>query len=198
MQLDNNQKITFIGLIVAILVGSSYYLYNHLLTPASPKEIIEAPTQEARSISEVIVYISGAVKYEGVYRVSSHSRVFDVIKLSGGQIPNADFSSINLAEVVKDGQKIVVPYIPSQNIAGSVGEQRLTGSGGKSAASQASDKKININSATEAELDTLPGVGLATAKQIVEARPFSKTEDLIKISRFGKSKYEKIKDKVCL
>jgi competence protein ComEA len=127
------------------------------------------------------------------------SRIFDVIKLSGGQIPNADFSSVNLAEVVKDGQRIVIPHA----IVLVAGDQGTLGIGtkvlgAKVLGSVGNDKKININTATEAELDKLPGVGPATAKQIVEARPFSKIEDLLKISRFGKSKVERIRARVIL
>ncbi len=188
MQLDNNQKITFVGLIVAILVGSGYYFYNQLLVPASAKEILDIPVTGESASFDAVVFISGAVKCEGVYKVQPQSRIFDVIKIAGGQLPSADFSSINLAEIIKDGQKITIPFKTGilKDYEGSGGSRRDL------------SRKININMATAQELDELPGVGPATAKQIIEGRPFSKLEDLQKIPRFGKSKFEKIKDKICL
>jgi competence protein ComEA len=68
----------------------------------------------------------------------------------------------------------------------------------KSKTSTAAGGTININTASEKELDDLPGIGPSTAKKIIESRPFSKLEDLLKIARFGKSRLEKLKDRICL
>ena len=192
MHLDDNQKITIVGLVVAILVGSGYYFYNHLMVPAPANEIVESNVSAEATCSEIIIHISGAVYREGVYRVKSQSRLFEVVKLAGGAISTADFSSINLAEYVKDGQKILIPHknpsiIESQN-------QKDPSSRSKPAGS----KKISINTASADELDSLEGVGPATAKKIIEARPYSKLEDIAKIPRFGKIKYERIKGRITL
>lgn len=191
MQFDVNQKITFVGLIVAIIVGSGYYFYQHIASPAQNNEIktiSKGPaSQEARA--QVIVSISGAVINEGVYRIDHGKRTYNLIKLAGGALPSADYSSINLAEVVKDGQKILIPYKVYHDIVGSET---------KAVKNQENNKKININLASADELDSLPGVGPATAKQIIEARPFSKLEDISKIKRFGKNKFEKIKNRITL
>lgn len=196
MNLDSNQKLTIIGLIAAIFVGSGYYFYQNFLIPEKPQNILlDNPTSpnEITVTSEVIVNISGAVKHEGVYKLPRDSRIYNVIALAGGALVNADLSSINLAEKLKDGAKILIPF---------KGYQDTGGSGGRISGDQKSrgkkEKKININRASVEELDELPGVGPSTAKKIVEARPFREISDLQKIPRFGKSKYDKLKDKICL
>lgn len=196
MKLDSNQKLTIIGLIVAIFVGSGYYFYQNFLIPEKPQNILldnPASPNEITVTSEVIVNISGAVKHEGVYRLSKDARIYNVIALAGGTLCNADLSSINLAEKLKDGEKVLIPC-KLREIEGIEGGRGSVRDGGK----RKSWKKISINRASFAELDELPGVGPATAKKIVEARPFHEISDLQKIPRFGKSKYDKLKDKICL
>lgn len=182
MQLDTNQKVTIFGLIVAILVGTGYYLCKNLLTPVPPQTLL-TPKSTA-----IFIHICGAVKNEGVYKVTADDHICDVIKMAGGGLPNADFSSLNLAEKVKDSQKIAIPFK-----AMLLPETRAAGALPQAAKKQ---KRINLNMASLAELDELPGVGPATAKKIIAARPFAKAEDVAKIPRFGKKKYEKIKDKI--
>lgn len=200
MQTDPNQKITIIGLIIAILIGSGYYFFQHQIVQPQKEESLsshqESPSLEAKAKdvkSSVIVSISGAVRSEGVYKVDSGTRIYNLIKIAGGALPSADYSSINLAEIVRDGMKITIPQIQSQMAINMEGK----GVGGNSRGSKI-DKKININTASASELDELPGVGPATAQKIIDARSFSKIEDLAKISRFGKSKVDKIRDRICL
>lgn len=184
-------RLTVIGLLLAVAVGGLVYGYNHFLVPSKPAELLDKPSQvfESPKSAGIIVQVSGAVKREGVYRLNLGDRILDAIKLAGGELGNADLSPINLAEEIKDGQKIVVPAKEYPDIRVSEGGRSRNIRGSK-------DRKINLNTASESELDELPGVGPATARKIVEARPFSKPEDLLKIPRFGKNKIEKLKDKV--
>jgi len=101
MQFDDNQKVTFIALALAIFLGISWYAYKNLFLVEKPKDIVVEQKK-----AQIFVHISGSVKNEGVYKVDSGSRIYEIIKVAGGAYENADFSSINLAEVVKDGQKI--------------------------------------------------------------------------------------------
>jgi competence protein ComEA len=135
-----------------------------------------------------VVHICGAVKNEGVYKVTVDDRICDVIKMAGGGLAGADFSSLNLAEKVKEGQKIAIPFkamlLPETKVSGALPQAAKK------------QKRINLNTASLAELDELPGVGPATAKKIIAARPFARVEDIMKVKRFGKSKFEKIKDRI--
>jgi len=196
MNLKDEHKLTLIGLTVAVLVGGLVYAYNHFLVPSHPSEILDNPEKIfMKPVSAGLkVHVSGAVRREGVYVAKFGDRVVDLITLAGGSLPNADLSALNLAEELKDGQKVVIPVKEYQSIGASEGR----GSGDQKSRKAEIGKKININTASLSELDELPGVGPATAQKIIEARPFSKLEDIMKIPRFGKSKFEKLKDGICL
>jgi competence protein ComEA len=196
MKLTDEHKLTLIGLTVALLVGGLVYAYNHFLVPSHPSEILDNPEKIfMKPVSAGLkVHVSGAVRREGVYVAKFGDRVVDLITLAGGSLPNADLSALNLAEAVKDGQKVVIPAKEYQNIGLSEGGR----SGKQNIRKAERGKKININSASLSELDELPGIGPATAQKMIEARPFSKLEDIMKIPRFGKSRFEKLKDGICL
>lgn len=193
MEISNEQKVTIIGLALAIAIGGGIYLYRHFLSPAEPGELLNTPKEVLAEVRPrgIVVHVSGAVVREGVYRLKPGDRIVDAIESAGGRLVNADLSTLNLAQAVKDGEKISVPILGDQGIGRS--GSRILGDRGIR-----KNGKINLNTASEAELDELPGVGAATAKKIVELRPFSRIEDLSKIPRFGKSKIDKIKEKVCL
>ncbi len=196
MEISNEQKVTIIGLAIAIGIGSIVYLYNHVITPAKPSVILDKPAEviSHKSSANVVVHVCGAVKREGVYKLNASDKVIDAIKMAGGAGNYADLSGINLAEGVKDGQKIVVPVKAGNQdirVSGDLVKRKIGNQGSMGSL-------INLNTASENELDSLPGVGPATAKKIVEARPFSSIDDLKKIPRFSKNKIEKLKDKVCL
>jgi competence protein ComEA len=202
MKLSDEHKLTLIGLTVAVLVGCLVYAYNHFLMPSTPSEILDNPEKIfMKPVSAGLkVHVSGAVRREGVYVAKFGDRVVDLITLAGGSLPNADLSALNLAEQVKDGQKIIVPAKEYQSIGIPACRQaRSEGgrSGNQNIRKAERGKKININTASLSELDELPGIGPATAQKIIEARPFSKLEDIMKIPRFGKSRFEKLKDGIC-
>ncbi|MEN2983477.1 MAG: ComEA family DNA-binding protein [Dictyoglomaceae bacterium] len=145
--------------------------------------------KEERTILEnfIIVHIAGAVANPGVYKLLEGSRVIDGIQAAGGALPSADLDRLNLAEYLEDGSKILVPekFISStlsSTIKGNV----------------FSNNKININFASEKELENLPGIGPSLAKKIVEYReqngPFKSLEDLERVRGIGKKKIEQIKD----
>ena len=185
--LSKEQQLILIGLIASIIIGSGVMLYRNYSNTCSNDPIIQPS-----SPPPLMVHLSGAVKREGVYKLAQGDRLLDAVNLAGGALPNADLSAINLAEIAKDGEKIVVPVKPTA-IAGGSGDQ---GNGGPGTLVG----KVNINSADEKSLDSLPGVGPSTAKAIVEYRrtngPFNRIEQIMEIPRFGKSKFERIKDRI--
>jgi competence protein ComEA len=148
-------------------------------TPAPTPTLTPAPLR---------VYVSGAVNRPGVYTLPPHSLVDDAIKAAGGATADADLVRVNLALEVKDQQHVLVPRV------GETPSPVPTGEGG------GGGRKININKADAAELDTLPGIGPATAQRIIDYRtkngPFKKIDDLKNVSGIGPATFDKLKDLV--
>lgn len=169
--------IFFAGLFVLALGAGLFFFKNQ---KGSDIQIISAPLQQASAgqAGEVTVDVGGAVVNPGVYKLSSGLRVGDAIKAAGGLAEGADTSKMNLAAKLGDGQKIFVPE------KGTTSSQSITSTTGL----------VNINSATEEELDTLPGVGPATAKKIIASRPYSSVDELLTQKAVTASVYQKIKD----
>lgn len=142
----------------------------------------------------IYVDLKGQVHNPGVIILEEGQRVIDAINKAGGLIEEtADVNTVNLAAVLVDGQ---VVYVPSK-------EENLDQKGSSTAnvgisQNSVSTGKINLNTATEAELDTLPGIGPSTAKKIIEYREqnnrFTAIEDILNISGIGEKKFEQIKE----
>ncbi|PYI37956.1 competence protein ComEA [Arthrobacter psychrolactophilus] len=145
------------------------------------------------SVASVVVHVVGAVKNPGVYTVTQGSRVFQAIAAAGGALPSAGLSAVNLAATVSDGSQI---YLPTQDEAAALpapgaradpssGEGGGAGSGGAAIA----PGLINLNTATAAELETLPGVGPVLAQRIVAWRTdhgaFSSVDGLSAVTGIG-------------
>lgn len=167
---------------------------------ASKNEVIskEEENEKRDASGKVYVDISGEVKKPGVYEVSSDSRIFEVIEKAGGLTGKADTGAINQAELVKDGQKIVISRKgDNRNVSGSNMADTSSRSTGESHNGTAQGK-ININSADVNELQKIHGVGPATAEKIIKFRSsngnFRVIEDLKKVNGIGNKTFEKIKD----
>lgn len=124
----------------------------------------------------ITVEVKGEVNKQGVYEVSYHTTIEEVLELCEGVSENADLSSISLQKEVNDNDIIVVPEIQEM-------------------------KKISINSADLNELDTLPGIGPSTAQRIIDYRQlhsFTKLEDIMNVKGIKQKLFNKIKDYICL
>jgi competence protein ComEA len=200
LKLTKEQQLMVLGVAVSLVVGCCV-LAVRSFAPQTAGIVIEEPTvQPAIQVqSMVLVHVSGAVRREGVYRLGTGYRVLDALKLAGGAGANADLSAINLAEVVKDGVKIIIPG--KQIIERGSGEPGTKGLGDRGTGGSG-NSKVSLNNADVKALDALPGIGKSTAQKIVEYRltngPFTKIEQIMEIPRFGKSKFEKIKDRLTL
>ena len=139
--------------------------------------------------ADVVVYVSGAVASPGVLTLPANSRVIDAITAAGGATPEADLESINLARIIVDGEQIRV---------GVVGESPPPASAGTGTDAQAC---VRLATATETELQTLPGVGPALAQRIISYRAthprLSSVEELDDVPGIGPSLIEKIRPGVC-
>jgi len=143
-----------------------------------------APTEKP-----VIVYITGAVPRPGVYALPKNARVQDAISAAGGFLAEAEKSQINLAALLEDGEKLDIPYLEGASPVLATPVPDVVTS---------TTELININTASQAELETLPAVGEKTAQKIIEYReqngPFLNIEDIINVSGVGPGNYERIKD----
>ncbi|MGP9536810.1 helix-hairpin-helix domain-containing protein [Brachybacterium sp. AOP43-C2-M15] len=170
----------------------------------------DAPEREAEPAAsatpqEVVVHVSGAVAAAGVVRLPAGSRVDDALEAVGGPTQEADLTAVNLARPLADGEQIHVP-VPGEApppLAGpDAGEEAAPGSaeGGASGDGQGDRAgTIDLNAASAAELEELPGVGPAIAQRIVEHRerngPFTAVEGLLEVSGIGPATLEKMRDR---
>ncbi len=140
-------------------------------------------SQNNQKLASYLVYISGAVQNPGLYALEGTSTTADIIKTAGGLLPYAGTDGINMADTVKSGAHIHIPFNYSGNP-----ELLLR------------KPKININTATVEELKSLPGIGDAMAKRIEEYRQtqgqFTSIEDIKKIKGIGDAMFKKLGDKI--
>lgn len=209
--LTKKQKI--ILMLIFVIIFAIYQIYktkeeknNNINELLEINNIEQNKTTETRKKNEenqenkkIIIHISGQVNNEGVYELEEGSRIIDAINKAGGVTETADTSQINLAEKIEDGAKIYVPAKGEESVEANSQEEKTTKNTKDIVQNkETKSKKININTATEEELDTLPGIGQATAQKIIEYRKengkFSKIEDIKDVSGIGDSKFEKIKD----
>lgn len=169
-------------LLAALAVG--YWLGVSRANPPAAKpepiEAIEGPSGvEPNAAGRIVVYVSGAVNEPGMVDLPSGSRTLDAIDAAGGLTSDADPGSINMAEVLKDGDHVDVGYLK--------GEKPSTSTA----------FPINVNMAGVSELEQLPGIGPALAQDIVRWRdehgPFSMPEDLLQIGGITPAKLDAIR-----
>ena len=155
-------------------------------------EPVEEPLETKEEL-RVLVDVKGAVKYPGVYELTDEDRVVDAITLAGGYADGANPSLINHAQKLQDE---MVVYIPLQGEETEIAIQSFAGSGDGGSGSEGA--KVNINTADEAQLTTLPGIGPAKAKAILAYREeqgkFQTIEGLKEVSGIGDKTFEQLKD----
>ena len=141
----------------------------------------------------IIIHVTGAVPRPGVYALAQGSRVQDAISAAGGFLADAEKGGINLARALEDGEQLDIPYVEGASpvIGTEVPPFALT-------EPSSSSELVNINTASQAELESLPGIGPTTAQKIIQHReqngPFVSTEDIINVSGIGPGTYERIKN----
>ena len=197
------KKIFFIigGLVVAII---GWNLYNSISVEEGYNTdnmlVLENTSIKEDTEDIIAVHITGEIKKPGVVKLKEGSRIEDIIKAAGGLTENADITNVNLAYVVEDGVKIRIPSVKDETTED---ENYIMEGSGKgviiSDENQGnSNGLININTATQVELEELPGVGASISSRIVDYRSkngkFKTIEDIKNVTGIGESKFEKIKD----
>ena len=206
-----NKKQKIIAIILITIIGIGIYCYTDAIENTNEEEIENvlevAQTNTTKETEEknIFVHIAGCVQKEGMLELSSNSRIADAIEKAGGLTQEADLSDINLAYLLEDGMKI---YIPNQNERQENNEKTKNIPKEENTPSmqiQDTNTKqdvININTATQEELDTLPGIGPAIAAKIIAYRKekgkFNNKEEIKEVSGIGEAKYEKIKEYISI
>ena len=139
----------------------------------------------------LVVHVAGAVQVPGVYRLGAGSRVLDAVKAAGGVAADSNADAINLAASLTDGERVYVPRV------GDVAPIVVSGGTGGSAAGHTASGPVNLNTATADDLDTLPGVGPATAASILAYRdqhgPFTSVDGLGDVRGIGPAKLDALR-----
>ena len=228
-RIEMNKKITSLIIVIASIAIGYYIYYKNNNTYeefqgsanteqfATYEEEKREYTQQESDIENeedeqnkemIIVHITGQVQNWGVIELEAGSRVIDAVNKAGGFTEEADIEKVNLAYELTDGVKV---YIPSKNeeVENSVSTQKyISTDSGENVIMEESDMKeavealVNINEATQTELESLPGIGPSTALKIISYRQengnFSSIEDIKKVSGIGESKFENIKELICV
>jgi competence protein ComEA len=174
-------------LAASAVVGACVLLVSLRGAPPQPELLIpRAATPTSAVAQELYVHVAGAVARPGLYRVRVGSRVADVLDAAGGPTGDGDVHQLNLATKVDDGQRVYVPR---------VGEPPPAASDSGGGAGEAAGP-LDLNTATQAQLEELPGVGPSTAKAILDYREkngrFRAVEELLDVRGIGPAKFSEI------
>jgi competence protein ComEA len=191
-------EVALAGMLAAVVVAGSFVVSGRTREPPAPPVRIEhVASQEAEAQAaapQVLVHVAGKVVAAGVYALPPGSRVRDALAAAGGPAPGADPNALNLAAPVADGGQIVVP------VAGQAPPVLPNSSGQVPAAPGGRRAKINLNTATQAQLEELPGVGPKLAERVLAHRQrvgrFNSTRDLLEVEGFGPKKLAALEDHV--
>ncbi len=174
-------------------------------TPAAPAPrtpAVDAQASETPQQTRLVVHVVGQVKKPGIVDLPAGARVSDAVKAAGGPAGDADLASVNLAREATDGEQIYIPApgeTPPAPAPPSAATHNNGGSTSTEAAGSGGEGAINVNTATAAELEELPGVGPAIASRIVEHRdangPFQSVDSLTEVKGIGDATLDKFRDR---
>ncbi len=174
-----------VGLAVLAAIGLAGGYGVAMRAKPKPQTVnLASPKADAKKAAHgIFVHVAGAVVRPGLYELPNGARVDEAVRKAGGARPDANLDALNLAAKVKDGDKVLVPGPPAE---GGGPENASDGSG-----------LINLNTASLAELDELPGIGPALAQRIVDYREkhggFRTLDDLLDVPGIGPSKLDEIR-----
>lgn len=189
----------FVGVMLGIVVGAGGLTLANRQRPVPIEIIAPLPTwtpAPTATSGPLRVFVNGAVAAPAVYTLPPGSIVEDVIAVAGGFTAQADTAVVNLAFPLQDGMQL---FVPALGEAAPVTADLFTLPDTRSVevSLTAADGLVNLNTASLAELDALPGIGPSTAQKIIEYREangrFATIEDIMNVSGIGQAKFDQIK-----
>lgn len=192
--LSRAELIALVAVVGVTVAGAGFWYVRSLPAPVQVRSgpsgaLVAAPTASASPATVILVDVAGWVRRPGVYEFAEGARVIDAIDAAGGARPGAVLSSLNLAAPLVDGTQVLVPK-----------ESQSAPTTGTGTGTSGATGLVNVNSATNAELETLPGIGEVIAQAIVDHRtengPFTSVEQLVDVSGIGDATLENIRELV--
>lgn len=174
------------------------------LRQSEPEVEILSADESKEEGGEIVVDVEGAVENPGIYKLETEARVNDGLVAAGGMSANADrewiSKNVNLAQILTDGVKIYIPYKGEYDVGQSDAVVVSVGSTSNQGEviGVSVEGKININTASVSELDSLWGIGAARSAAIIENRPFSSTNELLDKKIIPSNVFERIKDEITI
>lgn len=180
----SEQKRGLIFVFAAMIGLGGFYLLNSRPAIEQAAINIAEPIPQQSVATQLIINVAGKVLNPGVYQLPQGSRVIDALKAAGNQLNGVDISDINLARVLVDGEQILIGA--SNHTSLKAKPKKVT-----------VDNPLDLNRATLAQLDTLPGIGPVTSQRIIDYRKkvgrINSVDELKKISGLGGAKFDEIK-----
>ena len=186
----------FLSILILSLLSAGCGKEENILYPveASESSEVSEESSEAQDTEEnrqtIFVYLCGAVQNPGVYEVPEGTRLFEVLKLAGGMTADASDSSLNQAEKLNDGQLIRVL----------TRDEEASEREGNNPSGDKADPRVNINTADEAELTTITGIGSSRAKAIIAWREehgsFKTIGDIMNVNGIKQGLFSRIRDSI--
>ncbi|MFZ3301198.1 MAG: helix-hairpin-helix domain-containing protein [Microgenomates group bacterium] len=196
-----SQKIIVILLIGLLLIGFGVLAYKtNIFLSGDKVEVLNNTTEIDSDTSDIFVEIAGAVEKVGVYKMKMGDRIEDLLIISGGLSADADRNwvekNINRASKLIDGQKIYIYHsneVSAKKDSGIKLDQEVLGVN-----NQNSSDLVNVNTASQSELEKLVGIGPVYAQKIIEQRPYSDLQELVSKGAISQKTLEKIKNAISL
>ncbi|YCI75481.1 helix-hairpin-helix domain-containing protein [Bacillus sp. R1-10] len=202
------RKMTMITVAVAFVAGGIYFFSQQGEDPADMEDIFSVTAKEAemeQSVNEsaaepefIKVDVKGAVKSPGIFTAQAGDRVIDLISSAGGFTEKADKDKVNFAQIIEDQMVIYVPEMGEED-KGNL-ENIQVGTSGDAVTKGTSGGLVNLNTATQEDLQTLTGIGPSKATAILEYREtvgkFKEVDELKQVTGIGDKTFERLRDSV--
>jgi len=196
------------AILILVIISGTIYIKQEKATEVNLGKAIELQETSASTLEdknaeeepeEIYVHIFGSIKNPGVVKVRDGTRLEEAVRMAGGATDDADLDAVNLAYKLADEDMVYIPRKGEQQLNPG---KPLPGVNTVKSASAKEKGKVNINTASQKELETLTGIGPKTAEEIIRYRnengPFKSIEDIKKVKNIGESKFNRIKEDITI